>query len=299
MSNLPYIIILTSTECGACRNLHVTGNFSRLNMPLSNKDFAGFRWNCDKFWKLITANQNAVVKSPTKYKVMEFEFFNMKTPTIQGIKSFTIFTYETSEEDGEIVGDVHRDIYDRIEEGKDEYIYTRDGGEEIKDQEEEGSFNDFLARKFPRGLSLYTVQFPSFIYMSHNEFNKALDIKNNPNYSPYALSFGLVTGMKDNLWRPVRKDEKKEPWKNGLITFAEHIIKNPDLLTPPEVTIEVDVKDTKDKVKSVTIGTTSNPSTIVKGKSILKNTSIDKVKNSDTTFKIKFTPLNNKKSFNS
>lgn len=305
MNHLPYAIILTSANCGACKLLHTTGNFSRTSNEIVKKDIAGFKWNAQSFWKLITATDNPNLESPIKYIVMEFEFYEMMNPTIKGIKSYTKFIYEVKKIDGKLKGNVYRDTYDRVSPNKDEYTYTEDNGEAIKDREEKGSFNEFLAEVYPETLSFYTIQFPSFLFISDTEYRKAFNSKKDSTYSPYALSYTLITGYKNGLWMPVKKDASKEIWKSSIIKYAEHLSENHNLLIAPEITeemIETTPKNVTDKTKSVTIGTVSNPTKITKHKSILKNTTnqeteIPVEKSATLPYRIKVVPLNSRKTF--
>jgi len=214
---------------------------------------------------------------------MEYEFFSMSKPTIEGIKSFTQFRLEITQ-DGENgkQGDVIRDIYDRVSPTSDNYTYTKDDGDDISNVSVDGSFNAFLAKTFPRALSLYAISFPSFIYMSNSEMKKALlaESKKSELYSPYAVSFRLIVGQNANkLWAPVAKDLGKEEWKSSFVKCAKHLIDNPDMLEPPKIekTVTKAEKTATKAEKTVTIKTEKTDK---------------KIGN-----KIKFVPLYSKNSF--
>ncbi len=294
MSQLPYLIILTSSNCGACKFLHNTGSFSRTGETLNNKDIRGFKWNAASLWKLITASDKPKTSSPIRFNVFEFEFYDMNRPTLDNVKSFTIFKFQQSEDEPN-KGDILRDIYDRvtiIEEGisklTDEYVLTKDDGDDVNKEPQEGSFNEFLSKYFPNMLSLYAVQFPSLIFIDNTEMKKALKDKN---FSPYALSYGLIINKVDDKWKATKRDDMKEEWKSTFVSYTKHVSDNLDLLIPPKDVPEI-AKEEKQK-KAVKI---NEPK-----KSILKGSeaNIEPTSEKCVSYPIKVVPLNPKYSFNS
>jgi hypothetical protein len=319
MSNqLPYLIVITSANCGACRSLHTSGNFNRGDEKPTKKYMRDILWNATSLWKLITANPEPSFKSPARYIAMEYEFIDMQGRSVENIKSFTIFSFQVVEDDGEKDVEVSRNIYDRviklennIPKYTDEYTYTKDDGEEISNDPMKGSFNELLSKTFPKMLSKYCVQYPSMILVSNAELKKALA---NPAYSPYARSYSLIIGKNtEGLWAPIAHDKGKEAWKNGFITYAQHAVETPDFLVPPSIEEPLPIDEKKnpaEQKKSVTMATTSNPVKLTQQKSILKGSnkietsteisSKNTIVNGSSTctpYRIKIVPLSSKYSF--
>jgi len=247
MSQLPYIVILTSSDCKACQALHYSGDFAREGEVNSKVSLGGFQWNANSFWSLITATTKPNLKSKVQFSVLEYELYTMQKTDSTGVKSFTVFFFELQEDDDGKFGIVHRNTYERVSSNSDEFTYTSDDGSEILKEPKKGSFNGLLNKTFPKLLNAYAVQFPSFVYISNAEMNKALK---DPAYSPYAKSFSLITGKRGDNWAPVARDSGKEDYKTGFIAYAKYAAENPSFLSPPIETSEVETTATKTVSKS-------------------------------------------------
>jgi len=291
VSKLPYIIILTSSDCGACKNMHASGDFSRNpNIP-PNKGFRGFKWNAPSFWKLITANENPTLKSLIQFNVIEYEFYSMsKSAKVDNVKIFTIYNFSiTTDDDDEQQGNIIRTIFDRESPTSDKYLYTKDDGDEIKDQEMDDSFNKLISKTFPKSLATYSAQYPNFIFISNSEFINALK---DENYPLYAQAYGLSIGKNaNNIWAPIKQVDINSPasekYNKNFITYANHIISNPDLLVAPIIENKVETSKSNKKVTFPKVSTV---------KSILKKPNEEEeVKN--TSYPIKVVALNSRHAF--
>jgi hypothetical protein len=288
VSKLPYLIILTASDCGACKNMHASGDFSRNpNIP-PNKGFRGFRWNAPSFWKLITANENPTLKSKVQLNIIEFEFYSISKPAkIENVKSFTIYNFSITNDDDDDnpQGNIIRSIFDRESEKSDKYLYTKDDGEEIKDQEMDDSFNKLISKTFPKSLSTYSVQYPNFIYISNNEFMNALS---DENYPLYAKCYGLIIAKNaNNIWAPINQDNLNVGNHNkSFITYANYIISNPELLIPA-ISEKIEPPKSNKKVSFPKVSTV---------KSILKKPEDEDITTS-TSYPIKVVPLSSRHAY--
>jgi hypothetical protein len=166
----------------------------------------------------------------------------------------------------------------------------------------EGSFNALLAKSFPKMLALYAVQFPNFMYISNNEYQKAIK---DPSYSPYAVLYGgIITGRKDTQWAPVQRDPNFNQ-KKTFIQFTADIVSDTNILNPPEIvpTPEDNNATTKKSTeKKVTIATIANAQKVNDKKPILKKNSTEVSTSSssktESGYRIQIEPLNSRYSYN-
>jgi hypothetical protein len=248
MSSPGVLVIMTSLNCGACVALHKSGEFCRENCGDGKTTFAGFKWNAESIWKLITANENPTLQSQKVFNVIEIEFYSMQKTFIQDISAMTLFSFAIEEDDdGEYeerrFGMVHRDTFARVKPGLEKFTLQKDESPEktlVK-----GSFNNFLVKHIPQMVHNYAYQFPLFGFFSAFEWQKALK---NPNYSPYGKAFGLITGRRPSrsrkgeksieIWGPIGQDKAREKQNSGFVQHALYLANNPDALRSPESSIE-------------------------------------------------------------
>lgn len=229
--NLPTMVIVTSYDCSACRTLHSTGNFNR---DLEDRgpapvSFMGHNWNSQFFWELITGESNPNRNSIPKFRVMELEITSMRNvgrgPA--NVMGFTEFNLEVTSDDINI----NRNTWERCgdEKGNDAIMYLMNDTVRGKGVKDTNSFNDLVARKFPQGLFNILAQYPSFIWFSPTQWNRAM---RDPTYTPYANIYGLVMTDVNGKWTVTGREgmtgSRATPGMMGSV-----IASNLSVLDPP------------------------------------------------------------------
>jgi hypothetical protein len=236
--SLPICVIITSTDCTHCRNLKSSGDFSREGKINKEISMEGFQWNANSLSRLITADENVTYDSKSKFRVYEYELYTMRNPSHEGVKSFTVFTFEIKKNRAYVI----RKTFQRDSQAGDSIIYILDKKEGIK---AEGSYNALVRSVFPK-LYNYAIQFPNALFFSAEEWEKSIK---DPNISPYGRSATLNVSLaidritnKPNTWVAVSADHTRQPYKKNYITYASYLLENIDMLLPPKNTIKDETK---------------------------------------------------------
>ncbi len=237
MAQLPYVVIVTSSDCRACLALHSSGSFSRTGPINPEVDILGFKWDANSFWKLLLGSNTPTLDMPPRFRVLEYELAKMSDISPEGVKSFTVFSL-SSNEDGSFI---RRDTFVRAGKNGNDTIKLIDDGENpirLKDP-----FTDLVKSTFPP-LANYIAQFPSLLFFSSSEWRKALATKDR-SYAPYGKAFSLVTGAKPDGsgWGVVSRDQSKDNWTKTFIAYAEYVANNEDFLLPPKNEVPVENKN--------------------------------------------------------
>lgn len=230
--NIPVMVIVTSSDCSACRALHSTGDFNRDgdNGTPAMSSFLGSKWDAQFFWKLITGSTEPDKNSPVRFRVMELEILKMNSRNggFNNVLGFTEFIC-TSTRDGI---DIYRNTYEKFvtqdTQELDGIMYLKDNTKRGEGERKQGSFSQLVSTKFPAGLFNLLYQYPSFMWFSPTQWTMAM---RDPTYTPFALIFGLVMSAKDGKWSVTDRDTPDEERKTPVL-MNNYIFDNIRLLDP-------------------------------------------------------------------
>jgi hypothetical protein len=241
--NLPTMVIVTSSDCSACRALHSTGDFNRElgDAGPGPTSFLGSKWDAQLFWRLLTGDVNPDKNSRVKFRVMEMEIARMSARSgFSNVLGFTEFNLVATSEDINITRNTNERFQD--EKGNDAIMQLIDDTIRGKGIHKQGSFDQLVASKFPQGLFNILYQYPSFIWFSPTQWTMAM---RDPTYTPYALIYGLVMTDKDGKWVVTDKDSLDEQRRTPVL-MGSFIASNLRSLEGPVVKV-VSNGDTKEK----------------------------------------------------
>lgn len=266
--NLPVMLIITSSDCSACRALHSTGDFNRDidNSAPPMTSFLGSQWNAQLFWRLLTGSVEPDKNSQVKFRVMELEILRMNNRNggFNNILGFTEFILSSN---GNSI-DINRNTYEKYQDETeiDGIMYLKDDTRRGLGDRVQGSFTQLVKSKFPSSIFNLLYQYPSFMWFSPSQWSMAM---RDLSYTPFALIYGLVMSVKDGKWaitgNDIQDDNKKTP-----VFMNNYISNNLRLLDPV-----MERRETPKKEKVI----------------------VKKSSTSCTPQNIKVIPLNNKKGY--
>lgn len=242
--SLPVLVIVTSNDCSACKSLHRTGNFNRDPSPSgpSLATFFGSKWDDAFFQCLLTGNTDPGPRSKPVFRVFELELRSMDRSTINfadinpneqpsRVKAFTEFMLDNSKKDKLcVIRHTYYNLSEQDTQTLDGTLYLKDDTKIEEGERIDKSFHAMITSIFPAGLHTLFFQYPSFMWFSRAEWNKALKDKK---YVPFGAIFGLTMGEKEvdgkKIWAVTARDgdlgERKTP-----VLMGSYIIGHPDIL---------------------------------------------------------------------
>lgn len=261
MSKIPTAVIVTSLNCGACKALHASGNFSK-NFKHKENGFNinGFKYDDVSIWRLIMGTERPKFENVPAVRVLEIEYYKMNNIETSGVYSFTIFNSTKEGKKGDEYIMINRQTFTRLKQNSDEYYITVNDNPNKK--QGKGSFNSIVETVIPKSIKNYTVQFPLFSYFSNKEWNLGIKDKN---YNIYGKSFGLITGKRETkngnkFWAITGQDKSKDDYKRSIINYAGYLSANPKELEPPQIDEEKEIT----KEKEIATKKTSKSENVVK-----------------------------------
>ncbi len=254
--NLPVMLIITSSDCSACRALHSTGDFNRdldNNTPPMTS-FLGSQWNAQLFWRLLTGSIEPDKNSQVKFRVMELEILRMNNRNggFNNILGFTEFILN-SNKDGI---DINRNTYEKYQDDTelDGIMYLKDDTRRGSGERVQGSFTRLVSSKIPSSIFNLLYQYPSFMWFSPSQWSMAM---RDPTYTPFALIYGLAMSAKDGKWAITDRDTPTDDRKTPVL-MNSYISSNLKLLDPVMEQREISKKEKVLVEKSSTTCTPQN-----------------------------------------